>query len=232
MAAAALAPSSHAVGKVSSFKLGLELPPLPYAYDALEPFVDKLTMEIHHDKHHAAYLKNLSETLEKAGIQTENVLDLIADIPSLPEAIQTAVRNNGGGHVNHSAFWKWLAPSKGENNAPSGALADLIKSTFGSFEDFKKAFGEAAAKRFGSGWAWLIVKSDGTLAVVSTPNQDNPIMKGIVPDSDLGTPILGLDVWEHAYYLKHQNKRPDYVSGWWNVVNWEFAERIFDRIRG
>ena len=154
--------------------------------------------------------------------------ELIADINALPADQQTAIRNNGGGHVNHSWFWQWMAPAGSGPTAPDGKLAEAIQTSFGSLDDMKKAFGEAAGKRFGSGWAWLIKKADGKLAVVSTPNQDNPLMKGIVADSDLGTPVLGLDVWEHAYYLHYQNKRPDYIAAWWNVVNWKQAAACFE----
>lgn len=208
--------------------LGLELPALPYEPAALEPHIDALTMSIHHDKHHAAYVKNLVTALEAGKIDSTDPVALIKDISALPEAQQTAIRNNGGGHVNHSWFWKWMAPAGNGPKGPEGKLGEAIQSTFGSIDDFKKTFGEAAAKRFGSGWAWLIVTTDGKLAVTSTPNQDNPLMKGIVADKDLGTPILGLDVWEHAYYLKYQNKRPDYVTAWWNVVNWAKVSKGYE----
>jgi len=194
------------------------LPPLPYAYDALEPYIDKLTMEIHHDKHHNAYVTNLNKALEAhADLQALSVEKLLAGLDRVPENIRTAVRNNGGGHMNHSLFWKIM--KKGGGGEPKGALAEAIKSTFGSFADFKTKFSAAGATRFGSGWAWLLVK-DGKLAVDSTPNQDNPIMNG-------ATGVMGLDVWEHAYYLKYQNKRPDYIEAWWNVVNWEEIEKNF-----
>ncbi len=194
--------------------------PLPYAPEALEPHIDSMTMNIHYGKHHAAYVANLTKALSENNIAGTDALALLKDISSLPAAAQTAVRNNGGGHVNHTLFWQWMAPAGSGPKGPEGKLGEAIQGAFSSIDDFKKAFSEAGAKRFGSGWAWLIVKADGKLAVTSTPNQDNPWMKGVVPDADLGTPILGLDVWEHAYYLKYQNKRPDYIAAWWNVVNW------------
>ena len=212
----------------AAFAVGLELPALPYAPAALEPHIDALTMTIHHDKHHAGYVTKLGDALKAANLSTGNVAELIADINALPADHQSAIRNNGGGHVNHTWFWQWMAPAGSGPAAPEGKLAEAIQSSFGSIDDMKKAFSEAAGKRFGSGWAWLIKKADGKLAVVSTPNQDNPLMKGVVPDSDLGTPVLGLDVWEHAYYLHYQNKRPDYVAAWWNVVNWKQAAACFE----
>jgi Fe-Mn family superoxide dismutase len=194
------------------------LPPLPYAFDALEPYIDKMTMEIHHDKHHAAYVTNLNKALEGhadlAGLPIEQ---LLSKLDSVPENIRTAVRNNGGGHMNHSMFWKIM--KKGGGGEPKGPLADAIKSAFGSFADFKTKFNQAGATRFGSGWAWLLVK-DGKLVVESSANQDNPVMTG-------GKPVMGLDVWEHAYYLKYQNKRPDYMESWWNVTNWEEIESMY-----
>ena len=207
---------------------GLTQSPLPYAPEALEPHIDAVTMGIHHGKHHAAYVTNLGKALTENSVAGTDALALIKDISALPAAAQTAVRNNGGGHVNHTLFWQWMAPAGSGPKGPEGKLGEAIQSTFGSIDDFKKVFGEAGVKRFGSGWAWLIVKADGKLAVTSTPNQDNPWMKGIVPDADLGTPVLGLDVWEHAYYLKYQNKRPDYISAWWNVVNWAKVAKRFD----
>jgi superoxide dismutase, Fe-Mn family len=192
------------------------LPPLPYAPDALEPHVDKQTMEIHHGKHHAAYVNNLNAALEKhPELQSKSVEDLIRQIGSVPEAIRTAVRNNGGGHANHTMFWQVMAPGAG--GAPSGAVADAITSSFGSFEAFKEQFAKAAVGRFGSGWAWVI-DTGGKLTIESTPNQDSPLMDG-------KKPLFGLDVWEHAYYLKYQNRRPDYISAWWNVVNWAEINR-------
>jgi superoxide dismutase, Fe-Mn family len=188
------------------------LPPLPYAPDALEPYIDKLTMEIHHDKHHGTYVNNLNKALEgHAQLQALALEELLASLDKVPENIRTAVRNNGGGHWNHSMFWTIM--KKGGGGEPKGALADAIKSTFGSFAEFKTKLAQAGATRFGSGWAWLFIK-DGKLIVESTPNQDNPIMNG-------GKPVMGLDVWEHAYYLKYQNRRPDYIEAWWNVVNWD-----------
>ena len=196
------------------------LPALPYQPAALEPYIDAETMGIHHDKHHAAYIAKLGDALKAANIASTDALALIKDISALPKEAQMAIRNNGGGHVNHSWFWNWMAPAGSGPKGPEGKLGEAIQGAFGGIDDFKKLFGEAGTKRFGSGWAWLIVKPDGKLAVTSTANQDNPLMKGVVPDADLGTPILGLDVWEHAYYLKYRNKRPDYISAWWNVVNW------------
>ncbi len=194
------------------------LPELEYAYTALEPHIDARTMEIHHTKHHNTYIAKLNEALAGAGIEgPDSVLDLIRDIPSLPEAIQTAVRNNGGGHANHSFFWTILSPAGG--GAPSGDLADAIAATLGDFDAFKSAFANAAATRFGSGWAWLIAAPDGSLKVASTPNQDSPLM-GSAYGYCGNTPILGLDVWEHAYYLNYQNRRPDYINAFWNVVDW------------
>ncbi len=188
-----------------------ELPPLPYAYNALEPHIDEQTMRIHHDKHHAAYVKNVNAALEKhPALQGKGLDDLVRDLASVPEDIRTAVRNNGGGHWNHSLFWQVMGPNAG--GAPTGKVADAITSSFGSFDGLKEQFAKAAMGRFGSGWAW-IVADGGALSITSTPNQDNPLMDG-------QRAILGLDVWEHAYYLNYQNRRPDYISAWWNVVNW------------
>jgi len=188
-----------------------ELPPLPYPFDALEPYIDAKTMEIHHDKHHGAYINNLNKALEgNPELQKLPVEELLAWIGKVPEAVRTAVRNNGGGHLNHSMFWKIM--KKGGGGEPLGDLADAIKNTFGSFGDFKKTFTQAATSRFGSGWAWLLIRG-GKLTVESTANQDNPVMDG-------GKAIFGLDVWEHAYYLKYQNRRPEYIEAWWNTVNW------------
>jgi Fe-Mn family superoxide dismutase len=188
-----------------------QLPSLPYAFDALEPHIDAQTMQIHHGKHHQAYINNLNAALEAhPDLQAKSVEDLIKDLNALPEAIRTAVRNNGGGHANHSLFWTLMAPNAG--GAPTGKAADAITGAFGSFDTFKEQFAKAATTRFGSGWAWL-VSSSGKLAIESTANQDSPIMEG-------KKPILGLDVWEHAYYLKYQNRRPDYIGAFWNVVNW------------
>jgi len=188
------------------------LPDLPYSYDALEPSIDAKTMEIHHGKHHQSYVNNLNAALENhPELQEKSVEDLVSDLNSIPENIRNAVRNNGGGHANHSLFWPCMGPDSG--GTPEGELADAINSAFGSFDNFKDQFSKAAATRFGSGWAWLCVDNNGDLVVTSTPNQDNPISDGLKP-------VLGLDVWEHAYYLNYQNRRPDYVSSWWNVVNW------------
>jgi Fe-Mn family superoxide dismutase len=192
------------------------LPPLPYASDALEPHIDKTTMEIHHGKHHNAYVTNLNAALEKAPeLQSKSAEDLIKGINSVPEAIRTAVRNNGGGHVNHTMFWQIMGPNAG--GAPTGAIADAINAAFGGFDKFKEEFKKAAVGRFGSGWAW-VVDNGGKIAIESTPNQDNPMMDG-------KKPVFGIDVWEHAYYLKYQNRRPDYIDAWWNVVNWAEINR-------
>ncbi|EOR94732.1 Manganese superoxide dismutase [Arcticibacter svalbardensis MN12-7] len=198
--------------------MAFELPALTYATDALEPYIDKATMEIHHGKHHQAYVDNLNKAIAGTAGDGKTIEEILANISSYP----APVRNNGGGHFNHSLFWTVIGPNGG--GEPTGELAEAIKSAFGSFEDFKKKFAEAGATRFGSGWAWLTVSADGALQVSSTPNQDNPLMD--VADVK-GTPILGLDVWEHAYYLKYQNKRPDYIAAFWNVVNWtEVAARF------
>jgi len=199
------------------------LPDLPYAHDALEPSVDKETMQIHHGKHHNAYVTNVNKALESApelaGVSLE---DLLADgCAKVPENIRTAVRNNGGGHYNHSLFWTVMGPKGG--GTPSGALAAAINSAFGSFDNFKEKFSAAGATRFGSGWAWLAA-AGGKLEVYSTPNQDSPVMQGHVP-------VLGLDVWEHAYYLKYQNRRPEYIGAWWNVVNWAEVEKRFNAVK-
>jgi Fe-Mn family superoxide dismutase len=195
--------------------------------DALAPHIDARTMEIHHGKHHAAYINNLNAALASAPELAKLPLDeLLAGLPAISdEALRTTVRNNGGGHWNHDFFWKILTPAA-KSGKPSDALAKVIDSSFGSMDAFKKAFGEAATKRFGSGWAWLIVQ-DGKLKITSTANQDNPAMKGVVPDADLGTPLLGLDVWEHAYYLNYQNRRADYITAWWNIVNWDAVSERF-----
>ncbi len=189
-----------------------ELPALPYSLDALEPHIDARTMEIHHGKHHQAYVTKLNGALDgHADLQGKSLEDLLGDLKAVPEAIRTAVRNNGGGHFNHTLFWKIMKPGGG--GEPAGELGDAIASTFGSFDGFKEKLSTAAANRFGSGWGWLYVKA-GRLEVGSSPNQDSPLMDG-------GTPILGVDVWEHAYYLKYQNRRPDYIQAWWNTINWE-----------
>jgi superoxide dismutase, Fe-Mn family len=203
------------------------LPPLPYQPTALEPHIDARTMEIHHGKHHAAYVAGLNGALEKAPDLAGKPLErMLAEIPGVAdESVRTALRNHGGGHWNHTFFWEIMAPAA-QSGEPSEKLAAAIKAEFGSMDDFKKAFGEAATKRFGSGWAWLIL-ANGKLKITSTPNQDNPLMKGLVPDAELGTPLLGLDVWEHAYYLHYQNRRPDYIGAWWNVVNWPAVSKRF-----
>ncbi len=202
-----------------------ELPPLPYASNALEPHIDARTMEIHHGKHHAAYVNNLNAALQdQDALAAKSAEDLIRDLASVPESIRGAVRNNGGGHVNHTLFWQVMGPGKG--GTPGGALAGAIDQAFGSFDAFKDAFAKAGATRFGSGWAWLVKKADGSLAVGSTANQDNPIMGQAVAGLE-GTPILGLDVWEHAYYLHYQNRRPDYIAAWWNVVNWDKVAELY-----
>jgi Fe-Mn family superoxide dismutase len=197
--------------------MAFELPKLPYAYDALEPHIDAKTMEIHHTKHHNTYVTKLNDALKgNDELLSKSVEEVISNLDAVPENVRTAVRNNGGGHANHSLFWTILSPNGG--GAPSGELADAINQKFGSFEKFKEEFSVAAANRFGSGWAWLVV-NNGELEVTSTPNQDSPLMEG-------KTPILGLDVWEHAYYLNYQNRRPDYIQAFWNVVNWdEVAKR-------
>jgi superoxide dismutase, Fe-Mn family len=197
-----------------------ELPPLPYDYDALEPYIDEQTMHLHHDKHHQTYITNLNNALANyPDLQDKTAEELIKDLNSVPEDIRMAVRNNGGGHVNHTMFWEIMGPGGGGD--PQGALGQAIVQTFGSYEAFKSAFNDAGVKRFGSGWAWLVRTSSGELKVVSTANQDNPMSEGHFP-------ILGNDVWEHAYYLKYQNRRPEYLAAWWNVVNWEEVARRYE----
>ncbi len=201
-----------------------ELPTLPYDVSALEPHIDAKTMEIHHGKHHGAYVSKLNAALEKhADLASKSAEELIADLSGVPEDIRTAVRNNGGGHVNHTFFWQLLSPEGG--GEPDGDLAKAIDAELGGLDALKEKFKEAAVARFGSGWAWLCVNNDGKLCICSTPNQDNPIMKGVAECS--GTPILGLDVWEHAYYLKYQNRRPDYIDAFWNVVNWKKVGQLY-----
>lgn len=199
-----------------------ELPNLPYGYADLEPYVDEMTMNIHHTKHHQAYINNLNAALEKyPELQEKDLKALIRDLDSVPEDIRTAVRNNGGGHLNHSLFWTVM--KKAEGQKPEGELLEALNSAFGSYDEFKAAFAKAGAGRFGSGWAWLIVK-DGKLAITSTANQDNPISEGVEA-------ILGLDVWEHAYYLKYQNRRPEYIENWFNVVNWDEVARRYAEVK-
>jgi Fe-Mn family superoxide dismutase len=201
--------------------VAFELPPLPYDYAALEPTIDAETMKLHHDKHHQAYVNALNGAVEKhPELGKKTAEELIKDLNSIPEDVRAVVRNNGGGHVNHSMFWTIMKPNGG--GPPTGKIADLIKSDFGSFDDFKKLFNETTAKQFGSGWGWLIFDG-GKLKVVTTPNQDNPITQGHVP-------ILGNDIWEHAYYLKYNNRRPDYLAAWWNVVNWDEINKRFDKV--
>ncbi len=197
--------------------MAYELPALPYAYDALEPHIDARTMEIHHTKHHQAYITKVNDAIAGSELESKSIEALIADMGSVPEGIRGAVRNNGGGHANHSLFWTIMGPGKGGN--PSGELGEAINATFGSFENFQQQFAAAGATRFGSGWAWLVVDG-GKLVVGSTANQDSPLMGAAVAGLG-GTPILGLDVWEHAYYLNYQNRRPDYISAFWSVVDWD-----------
>ncbi|MDK8289918.1 MAG: superoxide dismutase [Staphylococcus lugdunensis] len=197
--------------------MAFELPKLPYEADALEPHIDKETMEIHHDKHHNTYVTKLNSAVEGTDLESKSIEEIIANLDSVPENIQTAVRNNGGGHLNHSLFWEFLTP----NSEEKGTVVDKIKEQWGSLDEFKKEFADKAAGRFGSGWAWLVV-NNGKLEIVTTPNQDNPLTEG-------KTPILCIDVWEHAYYLKYQNKRPDYISAFWNVINWEKVDELYNK---
>ncbi|WP_226566856.1 superoxide dismutase [Bacillus stratosphericus] len=202
--------------------MAFKLPELPYAYDALEPHIDKETMTIHHTKHHNTYVTNLSKAIEGvSALEDQSIEELVANLNSVPENVRTAVRNNGGGHANHSLFWTLLSPNGG--GAPTGELADAVEKELGGFEKFKSDFAAAAAGRFGSGWAWLVV-NNGKLEITSTPNQDSPLTEG-------KTPILGLDVWEHAYYLNYQNRRPDYISAFWNVVNWDEVARLYSQAK-
>jgi len=207
--------------------MAYELPALSYAYDALEPHIDARTMEIHHTKHHNTYITNVNAALEGTGLEGTDINKLIADLSAVPEAKQTAVRNNGGGHANHAFFWTILSPNGG--GAPTGELAAAIDAELGGYDAFKEAFAKAGATRFGSGWAWLVVKADGSLAVTSTPNQDSPLMKGIADVE--GTPVIGLDVWEHAYYLNYQNLRPKYIEAFWNLVDWNAAEANYTKAK-
>jgi superoxide dismutase, Fe-Mn family len=199
--------------------MAYELPPLSYPFNALEPHIDAKTMEIHHDKHHQAYITNANNALkDHPDLAAKPVDELIANLSQVPESIRTVVRNNAGGHSNHSLFWKIMAPNAG--GSPKGKLAEAITATFGSVDAFKEKFQAAGASRFGSGWAWLVINKEGKLEITSTPNQDSPIMEGLKP-------IIGIDVWEHSYYLLYQNKRPDYLKAWWNVVRWDQAEKNF-----
>ncbi len=206
--------------------MAYELPPLPYDYAALEPFIDAETMHLHHDKHHQAYITNVNAALANhPALAAKTVDDLISDLNAVPEDIRGTVRNNGGGHSNHTMFWKIMGPAKtaGIGGEPTGALADQIKKDFGDFESLKKAFNETTAKQFGSGWGWLVMQG-GKLKVITTPNQDSPLSQGIYP-------ILGNDVWEHAYYLKYQNRRPEYLAAWWNVLNWAEVDKRFEKAK-
>ncbi len=203
--------------------MAFELPPLPYDYNALEPYIDTQTMQLHHDKHHQTYVTNLNNALkdtEFASLEPEQVLRRLNEVP---DAVRTAVRNNGGGHVNHSMFWQIMKPNGG--GEPTGDIANAITTSFGSFDAFKTAFNDAGVKQFGSGWAWVTLGQDGKLQISSTPNQDSPLLNGTYP-------ILGNDVWEHAYYLKYQNRRPEYLSNWWNVVNWDEINKRYAQARG
>ncbi|MBV9849094.1 MAG: superoxide dismutase [Armatimonadetes bacterium] len=201
--------------------MAYELPPLPYAYDALEPTIDEQTMHLHHDKHHQTYVNNLNAAIEKhPELGGKSPEELLKDINSIPEDIRTAVRNNGGGHVNHTMFWEIMAP--GGSQQPTGTLADAINAKFGGLDAMKQQFNQNGATRFGSGWTWLVKNSSGELALLSTANQDSPLMEGHYP-------IMGNDVWEHAYYLKYQNRRPDYLAAWWNVVNWDVVGKRFEQ---
>ena len=200
-----------------------ELPELSHAYDALEPHFDARTMEIHHSKHHNTYITKLNAAIQGSELENKTICELVSDLSTVPAEKRGAVRNNGGGHANHSFFWTILSPNGG--GEPSGTLAEAIDNELGGFDTFKSAFAEAGATRFGSGWAWLIVKKDGSLAVTSTPNQDSPSMNGFAEVE--GKPVIGLDVWEHAYYLKYQNLRPQYIEAFWNIVDWNKAEEIY-----
>jgi Superoxide dismutase len=203
--------------------MAFELPKLPYDYAALEPYIDTQTMQLHHDKHHATYVNNLNAALEGSDFANLPVAEVIRRLSEIPEAKRTAVRNNGGGHLNHTDFWITMTP--GGSKEPTGDLAKAITAKFGSFDAFKSAFNDAGAKRFGSGWVWLVLDKSGNLAVTSTANQDSPISEGL-------TPVIGNDVWEHAYYLKYQNRRPEYLNAWWNVVNWDIAAQRYAKARG
>jgi Fe-Mn family superoxide dismutase len=203
--------------------MAFELPPLPYAYNALEPYIDAQTMQLHHDKHHATYVTNLNNALKGHDFENLSVEQVIRRLNEVPESARTAVRNNGGGHLNHSMFWQIMKPGGG--GQPTGELANAITATFGSFDAFKTAFNDAGVKRFGSGWTWLVFDHSGKLQVASTANQDSPFIDGLYP-------VMGNDVWEHAYYLKYQNRRPEYLNAWWNVVNWDEIARRYTQARG
>jgi Fe-Mn family superoxide dismutase len=208
--------------------MAFELPPLPYDYAALEPHIDEQTMRLHHDKHHQTYVTNLNAAVQGTEFESMRPEELMANLARVPEEKRAAVRNNGGGHVNHTLFWEIMGPGGG--GQPTGAIADAITQGFGSFDAMKEAVNKAGAGRFGSGWAWVVLGTDGTLQVTSTPNQDNPYMVGMVEVT--GHPILGVDIWEHSYYLKYQNRRPDYLAAWWNTVNWEAVNRRYEQARG
>ena len=200
--------------------MAFEVPPLPYDYNALEPYIDTQTMQLHHDKHHAAYVNNLNNAVNNTDFASKNVDDVLRHIKDVPENIRTAVQNNAGGHSNHSMFWAIMKPNGG--GEPTDALASAIQQAFGSFDQFKAALNDAGVKRFGSGWTWLVLDQSGKLSVISTANQDSPLMSGLYP-------VMGNDVWEHAYYLKYQNRRPDYLAAWWNVVNWDEIARRYQQ---
>ncbi len=203
--------------------MAFELPPLPYDYNALEPYIDTQTMQLHHDKHHGTYVTNLNNALKDHAFASLPVEEVLRRLNEVPEAVRTTVRNNGGGHANHTMFWQIMKPNGG--GEPTGNIANAITSSFGSFDAFKTAFNDAGAKQFGSGWAWVTLGQDGKLQISSTANQDSPLLNGVYP-------ILGNDVWEHAYYLKYQNRRPEYLSNWWNVVNWNEIEKRYSQARG
>ncbi len=222
-AASGLVAKNARAAEAAGASSGFVLPKLPYSYDALEPHIDARTMEIHHSKHHQAYVTNLNKALEgHPNLASRTVEDILAHIQDVPEAIRQAVINNGGGHANHVLFWEIMGPKKG--GEPHGPLADAIRSTFGGFAKFKDEFSQAAIKQFGSGWAWLVVDDKGALRIQPSANQDSPLSKGLAP-------VLALDVWEHAYYLKYQNRRPDYIAAWWNVVNWDRVADLYETAR-
>ena len=200
--------------------MAFEVPPLPYDYNALEPYIDTQTMQLHHDKHHAAYVNNLNNAVNNTDFASKNVDDILRNINDVPQTVRAAVQNNAGGHSNHSMFWAIMKPNGG--GEPTGALASAIQQTFGSFDQFKTAFNDAGVKRFGSGWTWLVLDQSGKLSVISTANQDSPLMNGQYP-------VMGNDVWEHAYYLKYQNRRPEYIAAWWSVVNWDEIARRYQQ---